>query len=312
MARVAHNQLGLDLVRLMPAGDPWQKDGSEVSGADHRWAMALLLAEEEEWLVADDTEVTRGGPSYTIDTIEPMDERPTLILGADAALGLTSWHRADDLLDMVDIAVVPRDGVSRTSVEDAVGHRITWLDMEPIAVSSSDVRAAVASGGEIAEFVPGSIGEYISEHNLYRPSVSRRSKPLSSSRMKKAHAGATQDAITAARAAAQAITEKSGENLVLLDLSNLLVVTDIFVLATGSSRRNVLSLVDEAVAALRKLDREPIRREGTDHGQWVLLDYGDIVIHVFNQETREYYDLERLWADAPRIEFEPSPSITVP
>lgn len=126
--------------------------------------------------------------------------------------------------------------------------------------------------------------------------------------MKRHSPGATQDAIDAARAAAVAIDAKSGEDVVLLDLSRLLVVIDVFVLATGTSRRNVLTLVDEAVAALRVIDRQPIRKEGADHGQWVLLDYGDVVIHVFDRQTREYYDLERLWADAPRIEFEPSSS----
>jgi ribosome-associated protein len=72
----------------------------------------------------------------------------------------------------------------------------------------------------------------------------------------------------------------------------------------------VLTLADEVVEALRGLDRRPIRKEGTDHGKWVLLDYGDVVIHLFDRQTREYYDLERLWADAPRIEFEPSSSTT--
>lgn len=123
--------------------------------------------------------------------------------------------------------------------------------------------------------------------------------------MKKNSPGATPDAIEAARVAAVAIDGKSGEDIALLDLSGLLVVTDVFVLATGTSRRNVLTLVDEAVHALRGIDRRPIRKEGTDHGQWVLLDYGDVIIHVFDRQTREYYDLERLWADAPRIAFVP-------
>ena len=99
-----------------------------------------------------------------------------------------------------------------------------------------------------------------------------------------------------------------GEDVSIMDLSELLVVTDIFLLASGTSKRHVKTLVDEAEEALRGLDRKPIRREGTDHGEWVLLDYGDVVIHVFDRETRAYYELERLWADAPRIEFTPSPS----
>ena len=117
---------------------------------------------------------------------------------------------------------------------------------------------------------------------------------------------ATPDAVLAARTAAAAIHDKKGEDIVLLDLSGLLVVTDVFVVASGTSNRHVRTLVDDAEEALRALDRKPIRREGVDHGEWVLLDYGDVVIHVFDRETRAYYELERLWADAPRIRFEPA------
>jgi ribosome-associated protein len=117
---------------------------------------------------------------------------------------------------------------------------------------------------------------------------------------------ATDEAISAARLAADAISDNKGENVQLLDLSRLLVVTDVFLIASGNSTRHVKSLASDAEDALHEVDRKPIRREGTDHGQWVLLDYGDVVIHLFDRETRDYYDLERLWADAPRIAFEPS------
>lgn len=119
---------------------------------------------------------------------------------------------------------------------------------------------------------------------------------------------ATPEAIEAARMAATAIAAKKGEDITIMDLSALLVVTDIFLLASGTSGRHVKTLVEDAEEALRALDRKPLRREGTDHGKWVLLDYGDVVIHVFDKETRAYYELERLWADAPRIEFSVSPS----
>jgi ribosome-associated protein len=117
---------------------------------------------------------------------------------------------------------------------------------------------------------------------------------------------ATDEAISAARLAADAISDNKGEDVQLLDLSQLLIVTDVFLIASGTSTRHVKSLASDAEDALREVDRNPIRREGTDHGQWVLLDYGDVVIHLFDTETRDYYDLERLWADAPRIAFEPS------
>jgi ribosome-associated protein len=119
---------------------------------------------------------------------------------------------------------------------------------------------------------------------------------------------ATDDAVHAARVAAGAISDKKGENVSLLDLSGLLVVTDVFVIASGTSRRHVKTLAEDAEEALRELDRKPVRREGTEYGEWILLDYGDVVIHIFDQETREYYDLEHLWANAPVIEFEYRPS----
>ena len=80
-----------------------------------------------------------------------------------------------------------------------------------------------------------------------------------------------------------------------------MVITDIFVIASGTSRRHVLTLADEVEEALRPMDRKPLRREGKEDGKWVLLDFGDIVVHLFDAETRAYYDLERLWADADRL-----------
>ena len=120
---------------------------------------------------------------------------------------------------------------------------------------------------------------------------------------------ATSEAIEAALAAAAAIDDKKGLDVVLLDVSELLVVTDVFIIASGTSNRHVKTLADDAEAKLKAdLGRQPLRREGREYSKWVLLDYGDMVVHVFDQETRNYYQLERLWADAPVIEFEPTPS----
>lgn len=89
-------------------------------------------------------------------------------------------------------------------------------------------------------------------------------------------------------------------------MHELLVITDIFVLASGNNRRQVQALIDAVEEALRLDNRKPLRREGQDDAQWVLLDYGDIVVHVFDTPTRDYYDLERLWGDAPRLDFDQS------
>ena len=116
------------------------------------------------------------------------------------------------------------------------------------------------------------------------------------------------DTESAAEAAASAIDDKKGLDVILLDVSKVIVLTDVFVIASGTSRRHVKSVADEVEERLRPMGRRPLRREGIDDATWALLDFGDIVVHMFDEETRRYYDLERLWVDAPRLEFEPAPS----
>jgi ribosome-associated protein len=109
--------------------------------------------------------------------------------------------------------------------------------------------------------------------------------------------------LDAALGAARAATGKQAQDLAILDVHGLIVITDYFVICSGTSERHVRTIVDEVERSLRDLDRKPIRREGETEGRWVLLDYVDIVVHVFAEEEREYYDLERLWRDAPRVPF---------
>jgi ribosome-associated protein len=114
------------------------------------------------------------------------------------------------------------------------------------------------------------------------------------------------DTASAAEAAASAIDGKKGLAVVLLDVSKVIVLTDVFVIASGTSRRHVKTLADEVEYRLKDAGRRPLRREGVEDATWLLLDFGDVVVHLFDEETRRYYDLERLWADAPRLEFEPA------
>ena len=102
-------------------------------------------------------------------------------------------------------------------------------------------------------------------------------------------------------AAARAAATKQGADIAILDVHELIVITDFFVIASGSSDRQVKTIVDEVEKAVRKRGVRPVRREGETENRWVLLDYVDVVVHVFAEEEREYYDLERLWRDAPRV-----------
>jgi ribosome-associated protein len=113
------------------------------------------------------------------------------------------------------------------------------------------------------------------------------------------HAESREVAVTAARAAAA----KQATHVTILDVQGLIVITDYFVIASGQTDRQVKTIVEEVEKSVRDLGEKPVRREGEADSRWVLLDYVDVVVHVFAKEEREYYDLERLWRDAPRIRW---------
>ena len=112
---------------------------------------------------------------------------------------------------------------------------------------------------------------------------------------------ATPRAVELAQAAAAAAQDKLAEEVVGLDVSGQLVLTDVFVIASAASERQVASVVDAVEERLLELGSKPLRREGQREGRWVLLDFGDIVVHVMHTEDRQFYDLERLWKDCPPI-----------
>jgi ribosome-associated protein len=107
-----------------------------------------------------------------------------------------------------------------------------------------------------------------------------------------------------ALAAGRAAAEKQAEDVVILDVGAVIAITDLFLLCTGATQRQVKTIVDAIEERLRELGEHPVRREGGSENRWVLLDYVDVVIHVFAPEERDFYDLERLWRDAPVVPME--------
>jgi ribosome-associated protein len=102
--------------------------------------------------------------------------------------------------------------------------------------------------------------------------------------------------------AARAADAKSGERTTILAVGDLLGLTDAFVITSGTNTRQVRTIVDEVERQVDEVDGlRPIRVEGLDDARWVLMDYGDFLVHVFLDEARAFYDLEHLWAEAPRV-----------
>lgn len=109
--------------------------------------------------------------------------------------------------------------------------------------------------------------------------------------------------------AAHAAGEKKAEHIIAIDVSEQLAITDAFLICSARNDRQVRAVVDAIEEALDRIDVDPIRREGEKTGRWVLLDYGDIVVHVQHEEERGFYDLGRLWKDCPLL---PLPELVAP
>ncbi len=108
---------------------------------------------------------------------------------------------------------------------------------------------------------------------------------------------------------ARVAADNKARDVVVLDMRGITPLYDYFVLATGSSRRQIHTLAEEIDAALRAVGDRRLSIEGYEASKWVVQDYGDVVVHVFDPDLREYYSLEELWADAPRVDWENHPVV---
>lgn len=115
---------------------------------------------------------------------------------------------------------------------------------------------------------------------------------------------ATESSMNIARTAAKAASAKLADDIVAIDVSERLAITDVFLIASASNERQVNAIVDGVEEELAKEGLKPVRREGRSEGRWVLLDYANVVVHVQHEEDRVFYALERLWKDCPAVDLQ--------
>ena len=113
-----------------------------------------------------------------------------------------------------------------------------------------------------------------------------------------------------AAAAARAASSKQAERITVIDVRELITITDYFVICSGASDRQVATIADEVVKELKDQGVRPVRREGESSAGWHLIDFVDLVVHVFDEEARDFYRLETLWADAPVVDWEQEPAVS--
>jgi len=170
LALAALDQLGLDRVLWVPAGQPWQKTKG-VSPAVHRRAMVALMIEGEPRFALDASEIERSGPSYTIDTVrQHAGEDLFLIIGQDQLARLDTWHEWQTLCGLVTLAVAGRDGVpieANAEVQRSQP-RVEGLTLPAMKHSSTAIRAIASRGDDISPLVGAAVAGYIAQHRLYR------------------------------------------------------------------------------------------------------------------------------------------------
>ncbi len=171
LAAAAMHQLELDVLVVTVAGVPWQKVGSrEISSGEVRLEMAEAAFAEVSGVEVSDMELRREGNSYTVDTLHELSAEDTdliLLLGSDAAAGLDTWGRHEEIADLASIAVFPRRG--HESAVPPAG--FTWMPLElpGLEVSSTDIRRRAAAGVPIVGLVPSAVRNIVESHRLYVP-----------------------------------------------------------------------------------------------------------------------------------------------
>ncbi|MEA2229465.1 MAG: nicotinate-nucleotide adenylyltransferase [Solirubrobacteraceae bacterium] len=183
MIHDARDQLGLDRVVLMPVARPPHKEAPDDPGADVRLRLCRLAAQGDDHVEVSDLEISRGGASFTVDTLRALHEREpehalTFIVGGDMAHSLPSWRDPEAILGLARLAVAERDGLRREDLVQRLaplhdGDRVVFFDMPRIDISSSTIRRRVASGRPITYLVPEPVVREIEARRLYRQAAGR-------------------------------------------------------------------------------------------------------------------------------------------
>jgi nicotinate-nucleotide adenylyltransferase len=169
-AESALHQLRLDRLLIVPAGDPWQKSGRDVTPGRHRLEMCRLGTANADRIEIDTREMKRDGPTYTVDTLAtfPAEEELFLILGSDSLARIETWNSWQAVVERVTLVEAPRPGTPRGT---GASHGAVLLDMGLLEVSSTDIRARIPAGRPYRYLVTEPVYEYIEAANLYAEPV---------------------------------------------------------------------------------------------------------------------------------------------
>lgn len=292
--------LQFDRVHWVLSARPPHKNQVSAS-IKQRFKMLELALEPYSEFYADDTEIKRQAKSYTIDTIESLqnkfqDFQLCLIIGGDSMQKLSSWHRYQELIEQVNIVVMARPGYELTvpeflqsklidSVDELVAaeqSKLLIFEDTNYDISSTKIRQLLAQQqfDLLPELLPMAVVNYIQTFKPYKmPNMSPEDIKNN---------------------VVDAVEDLKAQDVKVLEIGEISDFADYMVVVSGTSDTHVKAIAREASDKLRKLNVKPLNEDGAEVGEWVLVDFGDVVLHVMRPEVREYYDLEKLWDEDVR------------
>ncbi len=314
-ATTIQKKLGLDLIYVVPAAQNPLKHPIEGATPEQRLQMTqLAFATYGDKFVVDDSEIQRGGKSYTIDTLKQIQSRHPqvelyLILGFDAFEEFGSWKDADKILEMANLIVASRPGgefpetkeelppffkslagdFEFNIIELKTKKNIQFISLQDIEVSAADLRKKIRAQRNTEKFLPLSVESYIREHHLYQaigPKVGDYEKFT--------------------RFCADFLNSKKAISVRAFDLREMVSPTEFSLIASGTSTRHAVSLAENLIQAVKdEYGVYPQSLEGISEGRWVLVDYGSLIVHVFYDFARQEYQLEQLWQKGQEMKLTP-------
>lgn len=294
----------IDKVFVIPANQNPLKDPVEGPTAEQRLEMVKVGVQDFDEIYVDNQEILRGGKSYTIETVEKYleeysPEQLHLVVGLDEFYQLHKWKNFEKLLEYCNFIVVSRPGnilpfvkedlptplrpfieaLDRSFIALTTGRTVEFLRVKGIDVAATEIRKFLKTGRSVDKFLDIRVEEYIKKHNLY---------PLIGPKV------GDYNAFT--EFCADSLFAKKAVNVRGLNLNKLSTPSDYVIIASGTSKRHAQSLGEWLVKEVKnQYGLTPIGVEGMEEGRWVLVDYGQLIVHIFYDYVRMEYNLESLW-----------------
>jgi len=327
-AREAARTLELERVIFVPSAQPPHKSArvrDPIAPASDRMAWVEAAIEDESRFEASEIELVREGTSYTIDTLDALVEelapaRLVFIIGQDAFVEMGTWRAPREILSLVDVAVVARPPVEAGSLNEWLpafaqqsvsiaadgrsahnregGTRIEVLEIGALDISASQIREDLAQGRAVDGRLPASILARVVKSGYYSgvdEAVKLSESPAAVIDEAQRHK---------LELIVEAALERNAQETIALDVRDLTSYTDCVVVMSGNSQRQLRAITESIVKALKHAGDAPLGVEGGSDATWMLIDANDLIIHVFQPETREFFDIEGLWIDAPRVQLD--------